>query len=268
MLDWAASDHLIQFERSVTVDEAPDLRIDLPKASQVIASTIRRKIITGEYKEGDNLPPENELTKVFGVSRPSLREAYRILESESLIVVKRGTHGGARIQAPRIEVAARYIGYLLQVKGATMKDVHLARVAIEPLAAQSLAQNWSDEIAAELQEALDEEAAAIDDSTEYTKAALRFHKRVVGLLQNPVFEVILSTVAEVIDLQADEVTRSLERNRSSKDAQASHRAHLRLFDLMRDGAAEDAQQHWRSHLEASVHYLITDADTRLLDLFK
>lgn len=248
--------------------EVADLRVDLPKASQVIASTIRRKIITGEYKEGDNLPPENELTKVFGVSRPSLREAYRILESESLIVIRRGTRGGARIQAPRVKVAARYIGYLLQVQGATMRDVHMARVAIEPLVAQALARNRDDELTVALQQSLDEEAALLDEPSEYTKAALRFHQRVVQLVENPVFEVIISTVAEVIDFQADEVTRSLETARSGQDAQASHRAHVRLFDLIREGAADDAQRHWRSHLEASAHYLITDGGAKLVDLFK
>lgn len=249
-------------------EEKGNRRIDLPKASQVIASTIRRQIVTGELKEGDNLPPESELTQQFGVSRPSLREAYRILESESLIVIKRGTRGGARVQAPSVEVAARYIGYLLQVKGATLKDVHEARLAIEPLAASAVARSWNDVTAAALQQALDEEEAIISDPPAYTQAALRFHKRVVELMGNPVFEIVLATVSGVIDFQATHTTRSLQAARTDKDMQASHLSHLRLFELMSQGAAEQAQQHWRAHLEASADYIVSDSDSAVIDLFK
>ena len=43
----------------------------------------------------------------FGVSRPTLREAFRGLESESLISVRRGAHGGARVHLPNADVAGR-----------------------------------------------------------------------------------------------------------------------------------------------------------------
>jgi len=46
--------------------------------------------VLGELREGDTLPPETTLMGQFGVSRPTLREAFRILETESLISVRRG----------------------------------------------------------------------------------------------------------------------------------------------------------------------------------
>src|SRR5262249_5711627 len=49
---------------------------------QQIADELRRLIISGELDEGDSLGHEPELIARFGVSRPSLREALRILEAE------------------------------------------------------------------------------------------------------------------------------------------------------------------------------------------
>jgi len=50
----------------------------------------------------------------FGVSRPTLREAIRILESEGLISISRGARGGASVLSPNINTAARHIGFVLQ----------------------------------------------------------------------------------------------------------------------------------------------------------
>src|ERR1044072_6044836 len=67
-----------------------------PKTAELIADQLRSSIVRGVLKKGDSLPTEVELVKQFGVSRPTLREAFRILESESLIVVWRGSRGGGR----------------------------------------------------------------------------------------------------------------------------------------------------------------------------
>ena len=78
-----------------------------PKTAELIAGRLRRQIVRGELKEGDTLPPELALMGQFGVSRPTLREAFRILETESLICVRRGARGGAQVTAPELSVAAR-----------------------------------------------------------------------------------------------------------------------------------------------------------------
>jgi hypothetical protein len=83
-----------------------------PKTAELIASYIRGQVVRGELKTGDSLPPETALMEMFGVSRPTLHEAFRILEAESLISVRRGARGGARVVSPDIAVAARYVGLL------------------------------------------------------------------------------------------------------------------------------------------------------------
>jgi len=63
----------------------------MPKAAALAADSVRRRIVRGELKADDLLPSEQELLRQFGISRPTLREAMRILETEGLIAVKRGT---------------------------------------------------------------------------------------------------------------------------------------------------------------------------------
>src|SRR3712207_5521225 len=111
-----------------------------PKTAELIATHIRRQIVRGELSQGDTLPPEVELMQQFGVSRPTLREAFRILETESLISVRRGSRGGAQIMAPSLNVASRYAGLLLQMGKATIGEVIEARALVEPIAAGLLAQ--------------------------------------------------------------------------------------------------------------------------------
>jgi DNA-binding GntR family transcriptional regulator len=99
-------------------DDEEQLRV--PKASEIVAVELRRRIVRGELKKGESLPPEPELMRQFHVSRPTLREAFRILESERFITVRRGARGGARIHLPDPTMAAQYAGLLLRVRGATL----------------------------------------------------------------------------------------------------------------------------------------------------
>src|SRR5262245_6996791 len=80
--------------------------IRAPKTAELIAAQIRGQIVRRELEPGMTLPTETELMGQLGVSRPTLREAYRILEAESLISVRRGVGGGAVVLAPDVRVGA------------------------------------------------------------------------------------------------------------------------------------------------------------------
>src|SRR5271167_1979222 len=112
----------------------------VPKAAEIVARTLRRMVVEGELKDGDFLPNEAELINHFGVSRSTVREALRLLESDGLVEVRRGSRSGARVRMPGFEIVARPVSLLLQVSTATIADVMTARSAIEAVAARLLAQ--------------------------------------------------------------------------------------------------------------------------------
>src|SRR5262245_39352054 len=92
-----------------------------------IADELRAMIVSGQLHEGESLGREPDLVERFGVSRPSLREALRILEAEGLITVVRGVLGGVVAHQPDVSVTARTAAVLLQSRNVTLGDVHDAR---------------------------------------------------------------------------------------------------------------------------------------------
>src|SRR3954451_12813867 len=66
-----------------------------PKLAELVANDIRSKIGWGGLVAGHVLPAEKDMIDEYGVSRPTLREALRILEAETVIAIQRGMKGGA-----------------------------------------------------------------------------------------------------------------------------------------------------------------------------
>src|ERR1700758_1418506 len=100
----------------------------IPKMAQVIAAELRAKILRGEFKPGDSLLSEATLMEQYDVSRPTLREALRLLEAQNLISVRRGSHRGPVVSLPDASVTARAVAIQLQLRGATLADVYQFRM--------------------------------------------------------------------------------------------------------------------------------------------
>src|SRR5919198_925711 len=145
---------------------------------QKIADELRRAILAGEVVDGELLGREPELVERFGVSRPSLREALRILEAEGLITVVRGVRGGVVVHEPDERMTARTAALVLQARNVPLADVFEARSLIEPLAAKAIASMRSRRRAIdELRALVASEEASIDDPEEFGVANAAFHER-------------------------------------------------------------------------------------------
>src|ERR1700722_14195902 len=133
-----------------------------PKAAEVAVAALRRRIILGLLAEGDALPSEDDLMIELGVSKPTLRQAIRILESESLVTVRRGARGGMHVSVPRIETAAGYAATVLEFRGTTISDLFEAAAALEGHCAAMLARSRNIEQLERLRTAAAAEAAVRD----------------------------------------------------------------------------------------------------------
>jgi DNA-binding FadR family transcriptional regulator len=237
----------------------------VPKVAELVADDLRRKIIRGQLPVGDTLPSEPALLEVYGVSRPTLREALRILESEGLVSIKRGAHGG-QVHLPDVSVAARHVALQMQVRSTTMADLFAARRVLEPGAVRMLAETASPDAVAGLRAQLDLEPALLDRPDAYASAATRFHEMLTELTGNVTLTILTELVSEIVDKHHHE-TFARARGHEGEYTRDAHEHHRHVVDLIERGEADKAEEFWRTHLEgAAERALLHLGPTTIIDL--
>jgi DNA-binding FadR family transcriptional regulator len=246
----------------------------VPKTAELIAADLRRQVVTGLLSEGDYLPGESTLTVQYGVSRPTLREAFRILETENLIEIRRGARGGPRVTIPDVSVSGRQVGLLLHMRGTPITDVYEAKVLIEPLCAGLLATRRSELDVRKLQALADEmtRLAALPEPAPITKWAPL----------NQAFNLLVSSRCgnATLALQCELLWCILGAHSGTLPEQALTPAEIpglrklarsctKLVHLIDIQDAEAAQAHWRAHVQTAVDHILRMAPpTRtIVDLF-
>jgi GntR family transcriptional repressor for pyruvate dehydrogenase complex len=118
----------------------PFTAVRRPRSSDDIVSQIKDSIVSGRFRTGDRLPNERDLCRVFGVSRPTLREALRTLEALGAIEIRPGSRGGIFVSLPQGDHLGAALGALLQFRGATVHELAEFRVSFEAETARLAAE--------------------------------------------------------------------------------------------------------------------------------
>lgn len=252
-------------------------QVRAPKTAELIASRIRGQIVRKELLPGMTLPTESELMEQIGVSRPTLREAFRILETEALISIRRGVGGGAVVLAPDISVGARYVGLLLQLDGATIADVYEARTALEPICAGMMAARKDAEDIGQLKQVCDEVAALIaagdrgvPDPLPWSHTTYRFHELVLSGSGNKTLALQGGLLQEVVatHYEATVLKRFAENNRPARFRRVLL-SFRKLTAFVEEGDREGAHEHWLNHMRTAATTLLGKdlKNKRIVDLF-
>lgn len=222
-----------------------------PKTSELVAAEIRARIIRGELNEGDTLPLEAELCKSFQVSRPTLREAFRILESERLISVRRGDRTGAVVHEPDIRVTARYVGLLLQHRGASIEDVDVAFEIILPAAAKRLAVRHTKADVAALRAHVAKMSEVSPDLSGVLELLTEFNYLLLELTGNITIALLGRLLSNIVDLHISAMAEQWRSDPpfSETFATAAVRGCQRLVDLIETGDAQGAEAFWAKQME-------------------
>ena len=234
--------------------------VRVPKAADLIARSLRRQIVSGELPEGTALPAEAALLSEFEVSRPTLREAYRVLESEGLITVRRGARGGAFVHQPTADAAARYAALVLQSEKVLLRDIYDARRVLEDSVVSLVQANPNADLSV-LRAINDDAAASANDLLKMLEHHHRFHQALLEMSGNRTL-VLFSRMMELI-LEAANIRHVSDRITEEAAATGqAQRTHVQIVELMESGRSDKAQELWRSHLQDSAAHVLTNAEAR------
>lgn len=216
---------------------------------KMLADDIREQMVDGLLKPGEPLPAEKTLMETYGVSRPTLREALRILEAESLIETRRGAGGGVVMKMPAADVVIRQAALLLQLSGATIRDVYITRAALEPVAVRTLATNSTPSDIEALHEIV-EQGRVCDpgEPSEFGAIAGKFHRTVVHLSGNIAMSFIVDMLATITDATYQRKVERLDAEARKTNIKTALRSWTKLISLIEQHDADGASEQWSRHL--------------------
>ncbi|PYM74045.1 MAG: GntR family transcriptional regulator [Candidatus Rokuibacteriota bacterium] len=209
-----------------------------------IVRQVKALIADGRLNSGDRLPPERELAERFRVSRTSVREALRSLQSRGLIEIRAGE--GAFVRDVSVEALIEPL--------ALVGELFEARRILEPAIAALAARRASREEVGEMERILEEQAREVaqgrtgmaQDSALHAAIAEAAHNRAIVRIVNALLD-LLSQSREESLLTPGRPTRS-------------HHDHRRMLRAIRRGDEAGAYRAMRTHLEA-VEKLVTGSES-------
>ncbi|HEY8523676.1 MAG TPA: GntR family transcriptional regulator [Acidimicrobiales bacterium] len=232
--------------------DRPPSAVRPQRVAELVASRLRDRILRGELADGDLLPKEDELREEFPVSKPSMREALRILETEGLVTVRRGNQGGAIVHRPTAANAAYTLAIVLSGQRVTIADVAASLREVEPACAALCAkrEDRAEAVVPRLRQLQDEALAAVDDLVAATTLSRRFHETVVELCGNRTLILVVGALEAL--WSAHETTWATHAADPEEVPVEARReallTHGRIIDLIEAGDANGVRELVAGHL--------------------
>lgn len=231
------------------------------RTHELVLESIEERVLSGELKAGDRLPPERELAPVLGVSRSALREALRVMETIGVLTaqVGRGPDSGARIVRNPDDALGRLLRLHLALGSYDLQDVLEARVVLERSSFEAAARSASEEDLAEAGQILDRMQRDDVDVAEFNELDTRFHVQIARSSGNQLISTLTSAVRESVRtliLDAEEADEDWPASAAALNAE-----HTELLRLVREGEGARAAELAERHIRGFHGKLVTETET-------
>lgn len=244
----------------------PRITVRFQRLAEQVADDLRNRILLGDLPDGSELPVEELLREEYPVSKPTLREAMRVLEAEGLVTVRRGNVGGAVVHHPDPANVAYTLGLVLVSRGSDITDVGAALRQVEPACAAACAEREDrlETVVPVLQDLHRQAIDAVEDLVAVTALSRQFHEAIVDLCG---IESLRITAGALESLWSTHEADWAERMSEVSEIPREERLevledHGRLIELIAEGASDEVRRHAEDHLLSAQTYP-TDSGTRI-----
>lgn len=164
--------------------------------SEQVADYLEEYILSEESNLGDKLPSEQSLAETYQVSRPVIREAFKLLMERGLIIQKNGD--GAYISKPDTDNIYKTIRRIIKLEEITVEEFHQIRIILEVEASRLAATNASDCDFEELENIV--KTMETNDSLslmERVKLDINFHNVVARASKNQLLDMFVNVMTSL-----------------------------------------------------------------------
>ncbi len=218
--------------------------VEKKRAYEDIVKQIRALIEGGKLKRGDHLPSERELTETFKVSRTTVREAIRTLESMKLVQSRQGN--GTYVLASSEEALVQPLAASLFHEKDDILDIFYIRKIIEPYIAQLAAENAGPQEIKEMGNILQQQEACIDQGENIIETDSAFHNLLARAAKNRVMSRLLIALVDLLRQSREQYLSDDENDRRAKRSLDGHR---RILSAITEGDCAGARESMMEHLE-------------------
>lgn len=212
-----------------------------------VVTQIHDLIREGRLKAGDQLPSERELSETFQVSRTSVREALRALETKGLIISRTGM-GNFVADLPIESLIAPLAKLLIEEKTA-LADIFELRKLIEPHIAALAAERATKVDIERMKGILEKQGHAVSRGETGVDADAELHFAIGQATQNQALEKLVSGLMEILSHSREESLQTLDRRKASIE---SHRKILAAIEQHDGTKAQEAMFHHIEQVEENV----------------
>jgi GntR family transcriptional regulator, transcriptional repressor for pyruvate dehydrogenase complex len=171
------------------------------------AEQIADKVRAGELRSGDKLPPERDLAVRMEISRPTLREAVKVLVEAAVLEVRRGPGGGMFVASD--VVPTELIRRRSELRRAEVAHVLEARRIVEPGVAVLAASRATEEDFAALGRSVEamreivEGGYGPEHEDRFLQLDVQFHLAMARAAGNPTVETLMRTLFRQLEIARD-----------------------------------------------------------------
>ncbi len=208
-------------------------------AYMLAEEAIRHSILDGTLGPGDLLPGEHDLAEQLGVTRPTIREAIRKLESSGL--VERGHRRRMQVAAPSSKISSTAIRQAIVMHGITYRELWEVSTALEPAAARLAAERADDAILLRIEQNLERTRACIDNPNALVEADIEFHELVAEASGNKALQLAREPLGAFLSAAYGVVTRKLGPGKRLLQA------HETIYEAIRTRDAATSEEWMAKH---------------------